>query len=85
MELKEMIQKLVETDDKMQRLQIVEENAALMDGTPPDTTEIDTLRQQFLELQNKYVTRFFGGNPGDEKPKEDEKPEENLTIDDLKL
>ena len=87
MELKELMQLLVNTDDKMERMTLVEENAALLDVAAPeaDTTEIDALRESnattaaaLAALQQKYIDTFFGGT---KEESEEEPKDEPETID----
>lgn len=86
--IKELLQQLVETEDKMERLAILEEHPELMEEPTTETAgEVEAgedYKSKYEELQAKYIARFFGK---DEEPKETEKKSDAKpqTIDDLKL
>lgn len=82
MTLKDLMKMLVETEDKDQRMQLVEDNQALMEVEGnPNNEEVETLKAKVTDLESKvqaekqkYIDRFFSG---EELPKkEDEEDEE---------
>jgi len=86
----EVMRKLVETDDKDERMNIVEENQEILTSTenPDNNEEMENLKTQNGELQTaleeqkkKFRDRFFGGINEEENPKdEEEKKEEPKTL-----
>jgi len=81
----EVMRKLVETDDKDERMNIVEENQEILTSTenPVNNEELETLRTRNGELETeveaqkqKFRDRFFGGVEADASPTETEKVEE---------
>jgi hypothetical protein len=93
MDLMAFLKQLVETEDKMARMQLVEDNKANLEtltATPPADGE--DWQKKYNELQKKYIDTFFGGKQeGEEKEtnseegekSEEEKRAESITIDDL--
>ena len=87
MTLKELLQSLVETEDKMERMTLVEDNQELL--AEPETIAEEEVephedyKAKYEELQKKYIATFFGG-PEKEPDKEPE-TKKPLSIDDLEL
>jgi hypothetical protein len=90
MELRELLQALVETEDKMERMAIVEANPDLM-GTPEAGEDKPNEYQGMYEaekaahetLKQKYITTFFSGGKVEEKEEPKEPDESGKTLDDL--
>lgn len=90
--LKELLQALVETDDKDQRFALVEENAELMDepeAPATDPAEIEQYKQLYEmekaahdETKRKYRERFFAEVDETETVPPAEETKE-ITIEDL--
>lgn len=94
--MKELLQKLVETDDRMERMTIVEELMPMINDNPSDGgVNTDELSNQIAELQatvdqlnitikekdDKYINTFFNGKGADEEPpKQEETKEEKKTM-----
>lgn len=81
----EVMKRLVETDDKDERMSIVEENHEMLTSTenPTNNEEMETLKSRNGELEaeieaqkQKYRERFFGGIKADAEPTETEVIEE---------
>jgi len=92
MDLKEIFRQLVETDDKMERMAIVEANANLMESgaEPPDTSAADalqaeneSLRAALEEQKQKYIDTFFGKREPDKGEGEKKDDDAGKTLDDL--
>lgn len=87
MELKELIKKLVETEDQMERMALVEENNAIIEESGP--AENTDYKKKYEDLKIKYIETFFSGDEKKEtkqKEKEEEEEEneaEKITIEDL--
>lgn len=85
---------IVMAETQEERMQIMEENAQLLDGGNPDEGKIGELEARIQELETqvksekqKYIDRFFEGSPNPGK-KEDEVNEEDqkaasITTDDI--
>jgi hypothetical protein len=88
MTLQELLQKLVETEDQMERMTLVEANQELMDTTPVTTTDGEDYKAKYEELKQKYISTFFAPK-GEEVPPVEEtteptEPEESSkTIDEV--
>jgi hypothetical protein len=87
MSIKELLQALVETDDKMERMSLVEDNQELLAEPEPqeEATEAEPqedYKAKYEELQKKYIATFFGGA---EKEPEKEPEKKTQSIDDLKF
>ena len=94
MVVKEVLQMLVESDSKDERMTLVEENMSVFESEnePVDTTELQTtvdgLQKSVEELtlqvdveKQKYRDTFFG----DKEPNEEDEPEkeETKSLDDI--
>ena len=94
MELKELMKVLVETEDKMARMKLVEENKEILEPSEPKEPSepqepSEDWKTKYMELEKKYIDTFFGGgNPEKkekviEEEKEEEKEEKKKTLKDL--
>lgn len=89
MDIRELLKTLVETDDKMARMELVEQNAALMDApaTADDGGAVAAIQAELDALKQKYIDTFFNGGKETETPKADPKNDETdesgKTLDDL--
>lgn len=84
MDLKELMKLLVETDDKMERMRLIEENKELLEVAPATDQSGGEWEQKYKELEQKYIDTFFSGAATETPPTETEPPmEETITIDDL--
>ena len=83
MELMDLLKLLVETDDKMERMSIVENNP-LPENEVPETGNNDelvtSLETEIEALKQKYIDTFFNGGvePKEDKPQLEEKPKQTL-------
>ena len=88
MELSELLKALVETEDQMERMALVEANQELMSPPEPGNAGEGEWETKYIELKQKYIDTFFGGNTEPE-PNVDPEPEpepdnsETITIDEL--
>ena len=86
MDLKSLLQALVETDDKETRLLMVEENAALMEPAEPGETGEpgEDWEAKYNALLDRYTKAFFNGPEPDADPAPDADPEpEPVSLDEL--
>lgn len=89
LDLKELMQKLVETEDQMERMSLVEANQDLLEVVTVEGGE--DFKEKYDTLKKKYIETFFSGKKedtvepdleGETKDKETERAE-TITIDDL--
>lgn len=87
MDLKSLLQALVETDDKETRLLMVEENAALMEpaAEPGETGEqVEDWEAKYNALLDRYTKAFFNGPEPEADPAPEADPEsEPVSLDEL--
>lgn len=94
MNMKELLKSLVETDDKMLRMQLVEENSDILadeesvEDVPNDKDVIiETLTAELDTLKQKYIDTFFNTaseeEPEEEPVEKDVEDEEPPTLDEL--
>lgn len=95
MDIMETLKQLVNTDDKMARMEIVEA-FEMPEGGEGDSAELETtlaeVQEQLAELQvtlqekdQKYIDTFFGDKEpeGKEEKKEDAPKEDKKSLDDI--
>ena len=88
MELMELLKMLVETEDKMARMEIVEQNP--IDQSVPDegsVAEVDnslveSLQAEIETLKQKYIDTFFNGGKETE-PEKTEEPKKEKSIEEI--
>ena len=84
MDIKQLLQTLVETDDKETRLLLVEENAALLE--PGETEPGVDWEAKYNALLDRYTKAFFNGpeaTDDSETEPEPEPDEPTPTLDEL--
>jgi len=86
MEIMELLKALVETDDKMERMALVESNPIATPSEEPmqngDPELIAKLQSEIETLKQKYIDTFFNGGVEPVEEKETE-PEPKQTLDEL--
>lgn len=95
MTLKELIQSLVETEDKMERMSLVEQNSELLEEgeeREEGAGESGEWEEKYKALEKRYIDTFFGAGKTDEESEENDEKEvqesdedraESIKIDDL--
>lgn len=98
MPIKELLQALVMAETQDERMNLVEQNGELMEGEGLDNEGMETLQAENEQLKTelqaqkqKFIDRFFGGNPENPKKEEKKEPEksdgekkaETISTDDL--
>jgi hypothetical protein len=84
MDIKQLLQTLVETDDKESRLLLVEENAALLE--PGETEPGVDWEAKYNALLDRYTKAFINGPEATDEPEtepETEPDEPTPTLDEL--
>lgn len=84
MDIKQLLQTLVETDDKETRLLLVEENAALLE--PGETEPGVDWEAKYNALLDRYTKAFFTGTEATDEPEPEPEPEPDEstpTLDEL--
>ena len=90
---KEILKQLVETEDKDERMSIVEANyseeepEAEVDNSQVEALETEnaSLKEQLQEQKQKYIDRFFEAGESKPDPEEEPEPEEPKTLAELGL
>lgn len=97
MTIKELLKAIVMAESQDERMELAEQLTEMMETEQPSDgvneeaqAEIDRLTSELQAQKQKYIDRFFGGNPEEEKksnPEEKKTPEEEkaetITTDDI--
>jgi hypothetical protein len=91
MTLMELMKMLVETDDQMERMNLVEANKAMIEAAGQAPEGGEDFKAKYEELKKKYIDTFFGGDAaaaengkcGDSEKDNKEDKTEKLTIDEV--
>lgn len=91
--MQELLKSLVETEDKMERMKIVEENMEAIENMSSEPADNSEMEQKYNEAlaeieaqKQKYIDRFFSGATDVEETEEtevEEEVKESKSLDDI--